>query len=63
MASNISPIGKKVGGAIIFGFVGYILGTILGDTAIFPTLMWDKIGLFIGVLYGAFKDELESIFA
>lgn len=51
-------IGKKLIFAGLFGIFGFIIGTLLGGTAIFPTLAWDKIGLLIGVLFGAFADEL-----
>jgi hypothetical protein len=57
-----SSIMKKLGGAILFGIGGYVLGYFLGWMGIFPPLPWEKIGLFVGVLYGMFKDEIEELF-
>ena len=51
-------IGKKLLLAGLFGIFGFIIGTLLTGTAVFPGLAWDKIGLLIGVLFGGFADEL-----
>lgn len=52
-------IGSKIIYAILFGIVGYILGLLLANTGIFPQLAWENIGLFVGILFGAFKDLIE----
>jgi hypothetical protein len=57
MAQNTSLL-SKLGLGIVFGILGYILGTILGSVGIFPELAWGPIGLLLGVFYGAFKDEI-----
>lgn len=49
---------QRIGLGIIFGIFGFILGTILGSIGIFPVLQWGPIGLFLGILLGAFKDEI-----
>ena len=57
-----STIIKKLAAAVLFGLGGYILGYLLSWIGIFPPLAWDKLGLFAGVLYGLFKDEIEELF-
>jgi len=58
MALKDDSIGMKVFYAIVFGMTGYILGVLLGETEIFPSLPWESIGLFLGVLVGLFKEKL-----
>jgi len=57
-----STIIKKLAAAVLFGIGGYILGYLLTWIGIFPPLAWDKLGLFAGVLYGLFQDEIEELF-
>ena len=54
----INKIGKKLILSILFGIGGFIIGTLLTGTAVFPSLAFDKIGLLVGVLFGFFADEL-----
>jgi len=49
-------------GAVFGGVLGFIIGTLLTGTSIFPTLAWDKILLFVGLLFGAFFEEINDIF-
>jgi len=53
-----SNILQRLGLGIVFGIFGFILGTILGTIGIFPALQWGPIGLFLGIIFGAFKDDL-----
>ena len=58
--SRLKPEHRILGGMVI-GILGYIIGALLQDTNIFPsTLQLDDIGLFLGVIYGAFKDILAE---
>jgi len=45
--------------AIVGGIVGFIVGTLLDATGIFPIANIPQIGLFLGLLAGAFKDKLD----
>ena len=43
-------------GAILFGILGWVLGTLLDATTIFNAIAnISAIGLFLGVLLGGFK--------
>jgi len=55
------PVLKMIFGGIFGGIVGYIIGYLLGDMSIFPTLAWENIGLFLGVLAGAFGKYLKDV--
>jgi len=46
---------------IVGGIIGFILATLLDSTGIFPIASLPQIGLFLGVLAGAFKDKLELL--
>ena len=50
--------GSSIITAILMGIAGYILGLLLSETGVFPSLPWENIGLFVGVLFGAFKDYI-----
>ena len=52
---------KMLVGGAIGGIIGYILGTLLDGMAIFPSLEWAQIGLFLGVLAGAFGKYLKDL--
>ena len=52
-------LGSKLFSGLIYGIAGFILGTVFTYTDIFPYLSWEYIGLFLGIIFGAFKDSLE----
>jgi len=54
-------IGFSLLWAIVGGVIGFIIGTLLDSTAIFPIANIPYIGLFLGVLIGAFKDKIELL--
>ena len=56
----MANLGTSILWAIVIGIVGFILGTLLNATAIFPIANIPQIGLFLGVLFGAFKDKLND---
>ena len=47
--------------AFIGGILGWFLATLLAATAIFPIANLPQIGLFIGFIFGMFKDELKEM--
>jgi uncharacterized membrane protein len=56
--ANIDFITKLAGG-VVGGIVGYLLAIILDSTTVFTMIPeLPSIGLFLGVLLGAFKDKL-----
>ena len=47
--------------ALMLGTIGYMLGTMLVNIGVYPpSLQYDDIGLFLGVLYGGFKHEIDK---
>jgi hypothetical protein len=66
MATKFGLGGKsfftRVLGGIVIGIFGYILGSVLATIGIFPVLKWDDIGLLLGILVGAFYEELNGYF-
>ena len=47
--------------ALMLGTIGYILGTLIIAISIYPeSLQYDNIGLFLGILYGGYKHEIET---
>lgn len=65
MAMKLSGLGNKtliqrILLGTVFGIFGFIIGTILANMGIFPTLQWANIVLFLGVLLGAFWDEVNG---
>lgn len=66
MANKLGIGGKslfqRILGGLVLGIFGFILGTILATIGIFPTLQWANISLLLGVLVGAFYDEVNGVF-
>ena len=61
MATRSYKLGARIFGGILGGIVGYILMTIMASMNIFPTsIEWAAVGLFAGVVFGAFHDRLEG---
>ena len=44
---------------ILFGIFGFVIGSLLTSTGVFPALEWANIGLFVGFVFGFAKDFLE----
>ena len=57
MADKFDGVKLIIYGAV-GGIGGFILGSLLEATEVFPELAWAEIFLFLGVLFGAFKDKL-----
>jgi len=56
MASK--DFGTPLISGILLGILGYVLGILLSEMDIFPALAWENIGLFVGFLFGLFKDRI-----
>jgi uncharacterized membrane protein len=58
--ATTKDIGSKLAYGIFGGIVGYLLAIILDSTQIFSMIpALPEIGLFLGVMVGAFKDKFE----
>ena len=62
MANTKPKLGARIFLGILGGLVGYILMSLMADMGVFPSLAWANIGLFVGVIFGAFHSELEAAF-
>ena len=62
MANTKPKLGARIFLGILGGLVGYILMFLMADMGVFPSLAWANIGLFVGVIFGAFHSELEAAF-
>jgi len=60
MANAKPKLGARIFLGILGGIVGYILMFLMADMGIFPSLAWANIGLFLGVIFGAFHTELDD---
>ena len=62
MPTNNNGILTRVFGGLLGGIAGYIIMFLLANTGIFPgAINWAGIGLFVGLLIGAFYDRLEDV--
>ena len=51
----------RIVSSLFMGTVCYVFGIMMIETQVFPTIIdWDSVGLFLGVIYGGFKDELNT---
>lgn len=56
----MSNVITRIVSSVFMGTLCYILGAMMIDTQLFPSsINWDSVGLFLGVIYGGFKDELD----
>jgi len=64
MANSAGPhMIARLGLGIIFAILGYIIGSLIAVTGVFPTtIQWDNILLFLGLVVGLFFKELNTAF-
>jgi len=56
----ISNVVTRIVSSLFMGTVCYVFGTMMIETQVFPvSIDWDSVGLFLGIIYGGFKDELN----